>query len=202
MPGRRVRYRRILGGGTADVGGRICTDVDSQGWQLPDDLSVVERQVVRLVVLDTASRVLLFHTHEPTDPELGEWWELPGGGIEADETYVDAAIRELGEETGIVATAVQVGAPTWQRHATFRYRGERRLQHEVVVPVHLCTAAPAVDGALRVGLRGGGLLRLPLVDGGARSRAALSASTLAGLAELISTFLRGETIDEPYEVWS
>ena len=76
---------------------------------------------------------------------------MPGGGIEADETYVDAAIRELGEETGIVATARQVGAPTWQRHATFRYRGERRLQHEVVVPILLATPAPAVDGALRVG---------------------------------------------------
>jgi 8-oxo-dGTP pyrophosphatase MutT (NUDIX family) len=39
--------------------------------------------------------VLLFHTHDPTYPELGEWWELPGGGI---------AVRELREETGIAAS--------------------------------------------------------------------------------------------------
>jgi 8-oxo-dGTP pyrophosphatase MutT (NUDIX family) len=168
---------------------------------LPDDLPVVERQVVRLVVLDTASRVLLLHTHEPTAPDLGEWWELPGGGIEADETYVDAAIRELGEETGIVATAVQVGAPTWQRHATFRYRGERRLQHEVVVTVQLCTAAPAVDGALRVGYEEEDYFayRWWAVDEIAGSSERFYPGRLA---ELIRTFLGRETIDEPYEVWS
>jgi hypothetical protein len=44
-----------------------------------------------------------------------------------------------------------VGALTWQRHATFRYRGERRLQHEFGVTVHPSTSAPSVDGALRVG---------------------------------------------------
>jgi 8-oxo-dGTP pyrophosphatase MutT (NUDIX family) len=175
--------------------------VESQRWELPDDLPVVERQVVRLVVLDTASRVLLFHTHDPTYPELGEWWELPGGGIEADETYVDAAIRELGEETGIVATAVQVGVPTWQRHATFRYRGERRLQHEVVVTVHLSTAAPAVDGALRVGYEEEDYFayRWWAVDAIAGSSERFYPGRLA---ELISAYLGSETIDEPYEVWS
>ena len=176
--------------------------MNSQGLaQLPDDLPVVERQVVRLVVLDTASRVLLFHTHDPTAPDLGEWWELPGGGIEADETYVDAAIRELGEETGIVATAEQVGAPTWQRHATFRYRGERRLQHEVVVTVHLSTAAPSVDGALRVGYEAEDYFayRWWAVDEIAGSSERFYPGRLA---ELIGTFLGGETIDEPYEVWS
>ncbi|MGH3316317.1 MAG: NUDIX domain-containing protein, partial [Nocardioidaceae bacterium] len=75
---------------------------------LPDDLPVVERDVVRLVVLDARADVLLFHTHDPTYPELGTWWELPGGGIEPGESYVDAALRELYEETGIQATPAQV----------------------------------------------------------------------------------------------
>jgi 8-oxo-dGTP pyrophosphatase MutT (NUDIX family) len=178
----------------------MCPDVGSQRWRFPDNLPVVERQVVRLVVLDTASEVLLFHTHDPTYPELGEWWELPGGGIEADETYLDAAIRELGEETGIVATAIQVGAPTWHRHATFRYRGERRLQHEIVVTVHLSSAAPSVDGALRVGWEEDYFAyrwwKVGEIEGS-------SERFYPGrLSELISTFLRGETLDEPYEVWS
>jgi 8-oxo-dGTP pyrophosphatase MutT (NUDIX family) len=168
---------------------------------LPDALPFVERQVVRLVVLDSAFRVLLFHTHDPTYPELGEWWELPGGGIEADETYAQAAIRELREETGIAATEAQVGAPTWHRHATFRYRGERRLQHEVVVTVHITTEAPPVDGALRVGYEDEDYFahRWWPVDEIVESAERFYPGRLP---DLVSAHLRGEKIDEPYEVWS
>lgn len=37
-----------------------------------------------------------------TPPRQGEW-SLPGGRIEPGERAVDAALRELGEETGVVA---------------------------------------------------------------------------------------------------
>jgi 8-oxo-dGTP pyrophosphatase MutT (NUDIX family) len=68
---------------------------------IPSDLPIVERDVVRLVVRDDANRMLLFHTRELSAPELGTWWELPGGGFDPGESYVDAAVRELREETGI-----------------------------------------------------------------------------------------------------
>ena len=80
----------------------------------------------------------------------GHWWELPGGGGEPGETYVDTAIRELHEETGIVAVPAQVSRPTWRRTATFRYRRARRLQHELVVTARLDHrgAEPDVSGQL------------------------------------------------------
>lgn len=85
-------------------------------------MSVIERSVVRAVVLDAHDRVLLFHARDPTYPELGTWWELPGGGIEGAERYDETVVRELAEEAGIAIRPDQVGAPTWRRRATFRYR--------------------------------------------------------------------------------
>ena len=68
---------------------------------LPDDLPVERRAAVRVVALDDRGQILLFRTRSPSYPELGQWWELPGGGIDPGESYVDTAVRELREETGL-----------------------------------------------------------------------------------------------------
>src|SRR6187551_1441987 len=53
---------------------------------LPDDgWPIEERDAVRVVVLDTDDRILLFRTWHTGQP--GHWWELPGGGGESGETY-------------------------------------------------------------------------------------------------------------------
>ena len=69
----------------------------------------VERTSVRVVLRDDAGSVLLFRTIDPTMPEIGEWWELPGGGVEGEETYAETASREIEEETGL-----QVGSAAGQ----------------------------------------------------------------------------------------
>jgi len=58
----------------------------------------LERDAVRVVLTDAAGRVLLFHA---VTPEVGPagWWELPGGGIDGGESYLEAAVREVREET-------------------------------------------------------------------------------------------------------
>lgn len=164
-------------------------------------MRIVEREVVRAVVLDARDHVLLFHTRDPTYPELGTWWELPGGGLDPGETFLEAVIRELAEEAGLVVAAGQVGAPTWRRRATYLYRGERRISNEVVVPVRLAVAGPAVDGAGRVGFEaedyfGFRWWPVPEVTGSA------DRFYPGRLPELLGPFLAGEAIDEPPEQWS
>ena len=118
----------------------------TSAFELPDDgLPLLERDVVRVVVQDANGAVLLLSAQDRTDPDLGTWWELPGGGIDDGETYRETAVRELHEETGLQVTVDDLGPPTWRRNATFRYRGHRYLQHEVVVLVRLDAVEPGLD---------------------------------------------------------
>jgi 8-oxo-dGTP pyrophosphatase MutT (NUDIX family) len=63
---------------------------------------VRRRPSSRLLVLDPTGCLLLFrfvHKHGALAEDT--FWATPGGGLEPDETFAEAAIRELKEETGI-----------------------------------------------------------------------------------------------------
>ena len=61
----------------------------------------------RILVIDQNHRILLFR-FVYTNGALGgrEWWATPGGALEDNETFAEAARRELFEETGIIADIV------------------------------------------------------------------------------------------------
>jgi len=173
---------------------------------VPDDLPVRRRSAVRLVVLDSLHRVLLFHTRDSFYPGQGHWWELPGGGIDAGESYLEAAVRELREETGILVATPQIGPPCWRRTASFRYRGTRHVQDEVVVAVRLPGAGPDVDESLRLeneredyfGFRWWPVAEITA----ARPDSGAERFYPGQLPALLGPFLAGEEIDEPFELCS
>ena len=160
----------------------------------------LERSCVRVVLRDRAGRILLFRAVLASRAD-SHWWELPGGGIEPGETYQQAAIREIREETGLEISAAQVGPPRWRRTATWTARGIRRLQHEVVVPVDIDADAPPVadDGRTAEEVE-------EYVDARWWEVAEVLASAErfypGRLPDLLPAFLAGAELTEPFERWN
>jgi 8-oxo-dGTP pyrophosphatase MutT (NUDIX family) len=164
------------------------------------DLPLVERKVVRLAVLDASNHVLLLQTRDLGNPAFGTSWELPGGGMADGETFVDTAIGELREETGIRICLDSVGTPTWRRDVSYTYRGERRLQHELIAAVHLHEVAPVVESSQRVDfeIEDHFGFRWWRVDDIVCSSERFYPRRLPAL---LARFLVGDEIEEPMERW-
>jgi 8-oxo-dGTP pyrophosphatase MutT (NUDIX family) len=160
----------------------------------------LERNAVRVVLTDAAGRVLLFHA---VTPEVGPagWWELPGGGIDGGESYLEAAVREVREETGLLLDPATIGPPSWRRDTTWRSRGVRRLQHEVVVGARVPEDRPAIrtDGQTASELEDYVDVRWWEVGDILGSSERFYPGRLP---ELLPAFLAGEAIDEPFEFWN
>lgn len=78
-----------------------------------------ERATVRVLLIDEHERVLLF---QDSDPGAGRaWWITPGGGIDPGESELDAVLREIEEETGLVLSPGDVLGPVARRHVVHGY---------------------------------------------------------------------------------
>lgn len=67
------------------------------------------RETARILLTNQRGEIFLLLTH--FDPEVGlpPRWITPGGGIDDGETPIEAAVRELWEETGIAVSQEALG---------------------------------------------------------------------------------------------
>ncbi|WP_281284079.1 NUDIX hydrolase [Nonomuraea deserti] len=92
------------------------------------------RRGARIVLLDQDDRILLIRHRDdgaivvPGFPVRELFWVPPGGGLKEDEDFVQAARRELLEETGL--TEVEWGPCLWTLDADVRWSGEPVHMHE------------------------------------------------------------------------
>jgi ADP-ribose pyrophosphatase YjhB (NUDIX family) len=87
----------------------VITPIFRAWWRLsrPKTLGV------RALVLDEAGRILLVrHSYL-------RGWHLPGGGVERNETAVDAIVREVAEEAGCAAIGMPKLIGLYSNHANF-----------------------------------------------------------------------------------
>jgi 8-oxo-dGTP pyrophosphatase MutT (NUDIX family) len=162
--------------------------------------NAIERNAVRLVLTDARQRVLLLHTRDLRDGNFDSAWELPGGGVERGESFFAALYREIKEETGIELDETRVARPAWRRDVLYTYRGERRLQHELITLARLPEVAPPISLGQRLTFESEDHFehRWWSPEEIATSRELFFPRSLP---MQLPRLLRGEEIAEPLEVW-
>jgi 8-oxo-dGTP pyrophosphatase MutT (NUDIX family) len=85
-----------------------------------DSTQPVYRPTVRVVLMDDHDRLLMFSSTDDSDGHT--FWFPVGGGLKSGETFEQAAVREVHEETGLEGVAL--GPEIWRTRLTASWGGQ------------------------------------------------------------------------------
>ena len=103
----------------------------------PEDRPRFDRRAVRVLVVDHADRMLLFQDSDLGLDPVRHWWVTPGGGVDPGESDLEAGVRELWEETGLVVEPADLVGPVLTRTVVHGYSDKVVDQVEVFYVVRV-----------------------------------------------------------------
>jgi 8-oxo-dGTP pyrophosphatase MutT (NUDIX family) len=108
---------------------------------------VRHRVCARVLPVNPAGEVLLLHGWDPAAPETPYWFSI-GGAIDEGETLIEAAVREMREETGIAIRPAELSEPIAREDAEFDWGMWRLVQDQTYFALSLThdPAAISFDG--------------------------------------------------------
>lgn len=110
----------------------------------PADRPRKTRRGARVIVTD-GTHVLLFADTDPGVPG-SRWYITPGGGIDPGESPLEAAVRELHEETGLVVAPGDLVGPVMRRVAVHGYSDQICAQSEDFFVLSTKQFTPDISG--------------------------------------------------------
>ncbi|MDT0215509.1 NUDIX domain-containing protein [Rothia sp. ARF10] len=96
----------------------------------PDTRPRNRRRAMRVLLVDEADRILLFRDSDPGLTPVPVFWITPGGGVDPGESDLQAAVREVAEETGLAIREDELVGPLAQRVVVHGYSDVVTTQDE------------------------------------------------------------------------
>lgn len=108
----------------------------------------VQRSGARIILIDPDDRVLLIEERGSADGHGWHHWLTPGGGVEAGESLVDAAIREVIEETGLRVQLPAGAEPVYRQRRLWSWAERTYVQLDTIFAARVGAAFDPAPTAL------------------------------------------------------
>ncbi|MFC7489142.1 MULTISPECIES: NUDIX hydrolase [unclassified Knoellia] len=116
----------------------------------PDERSRNRRRAMRVLLVDSDDRLLLFRDSDPGIVPRPTFWITPGGGVDPGETDLQAAVREVAEETGLSIAESDLVGPLAERVVVHGYSDVVTTQDELFWFVRCAPFEVSTDGHTEV----------------------------------------------------